>query len=239
MARAVNAAAPRRYRAGVEVDIILRESAAEERRVRRPDVAIFDDVPRPTSGVVAMPKLPAPAFLRVLPDLYEEKRYWIEVRDHFRDSGSRLITHIELLSPANKRQDRAEYVNKRNALLKSDVNFVEIDLLRGGDRLPMTDAVAGDGYVLIHRPLDSDVAAIWPTVLQDPLPKVSIPLLPEDGAVTLNLNAVFSSAYDAAAFDRITELYATPPEPPLSEEDAAWAAQVLREAGVASDSSAK
>jgi hypothetical protein len=54
----------------------------------------------------------------------------------------RLITVIEVLSPTNNRKDSPgweQYLRKRNALMAGEANLVEIDLVRGGQRLPMVD----------------------------------------------------------------------------------------------------
>jgi hypothetical protein len=50
-----------------------------------------------------------------------------------------VVTVIEILSPNNKRahsSGRQEYLRKREAVLMSDAHLIEIDLLRGGERLP-------------------------------------------------------------------------------------------------------
>lgn len=56
--------------------------------------------------------------------------------------NQRLVACIELLSPANKRprsKGRKLYLRKRQSLMLGDVNLIEIDLLRGGERMPMLD----------------------------------------------------------------------------------------------------
>jgi hypothetical protein len=49
--------------------------------------------------------------------------------------AERVVTIIEVLSPTNKVQGdgREEYVRKQKAILDSDTNLIEIDLLRGGE----------------------------------------------------------------------------------------------------------
>ncbi len=57
----------------------------------------------------------------------------IHILDRTRDL--RLVTVIELLSPANKERGSKGwelYRRKQEDVLKSDVHLVEIDLLRGG-----------------------------------------------------------------------------------------------------------
>ncbi len=58
------------------------------------------------------------------------------------DPEKRLVTTIEVLSPSNKRPGTEGwdlYQRKRQSLLLGDTNLVEIDLLRGGTRMPMLD----------------------------------------------------------------------------------------------------
>jgi hypothetical protein len=69
-----------------------------------------------------------------------------------------VVTILETLSPGNKRPDgdgRREYLEKRDAVLQSPTNLVELDLLRGGRRLPMAAPLRkGDSDV----PLDLQAA---------------------------------------------------------------------------------
>src|SRR5262245_1743130 len=63
----------------------------------------------------------------------------VEIRDR---AGRQLITAIELLSPTNKYAgpDREQYEGKRLEVLWSPAHLVEIDLLRGGPRMPLIAA---------------------------------------------------------------------------------------------------
>src|SRR5205823_14314623 len=53
----------------------------------------------------------------------------------------RVVTVIEVLSPSNKRggPDRTAYLAKRNEYLGGKLNLVEIDLLRGGQRMRLEE----------------------------------------------------------------------------------------------------
>ena len=56
----------------------------------------------------------------------------------------RLITAIEIPSPVNKQRNheaRIDYLRKRRELLRSQAHFIEIDLLRGGERTPLDTPV--------------------------------------------------------------------------------------------------
>ncbi len=81
------------------------------------------------------------------------------------------MTVIELLSPTNKYAgpDREQYLVKRRELLASPVHFVEIDLLRGGPRMPMQDLPECDYCVLVSRVETRLDAGLWPIRLREPI----------------------------------------------------------------------
>jgi hypothetical protein len=66
-----------------------------------------------------------------------------------------LVTVIEILPPSNKMagsEGRAEYLKKRRELQAPDVSLVELDLLRGGARLPMDAPLpSGDFFRFVAR----------------------------------------------------------------------------------------
>jgi Protein of unknown function (DUF4058) len=80
--------------------------------------------------------LEAPAIGRVPLSVDGERHAFLEIRDR---GHRQLVTVLELLSPCNKRPglDREQYLAKRQQLLASSVHLVELDLLRGGPRLPI------------------------------------------------------------------------------------------------------
>jgi hypothetical protein len=65
----------------------------------------------------------------------------------------------------------------------------------------------------------------WP--LRSKLPPIPIPLLPEDGEVLLDLQQVFTAAYEPAFFDKRLP-YDRPLLPPLRPEDEAWVSERLK-----------
>jgi hypothetical protein len=164
-----------------------------------------------------------------LPAVDVEELSFLEVRDRH---NRQLITVLELLSPSNKRpgDDRRQYLLKRNQLLASSVNFVEIDLLRGWGRLPMQRAPACDYCILVSRAEERPDAGIWPVSLRDTLPVVPVPLRSGEADARLDLQAALHRIYDAAGYGYYA--YEGQPEPPLSSTDAAWAQQCLVETGV-------
>jgi hypothetical protein len=106
------------------------------------------------------------------------------------------------------------------------VNFVEIDLLRGGPRMPLGQTPPScDYYALVSRPHDRPKNKIWPVKLRERLPGIPIPVTNGRVGTMLDLQIVLDSVYDKSTFD--LEIYQRTPDPPLSPEDAAWAQQFV------------
>jgi hypothetical protein len=148
----------------------------------------------------------------------------IEIRDRH---DRQLVAVIELLSPANKRPgpNREQYLAKRRRLLASPVHLVELDLLRGGTRLPLEDLPNCDYYAMVSRVEMRPSVGLWPLTLRDPLPPVRIPMRAPDSDATVDLRMVLNRVYDAAGYEDY--IYSGSPQPPLAGEDAAWAANLI------------
>lgn len=143
-----------------------------------------------------------------------------------------LVTAIEVLSPANKRGGRKDYLKKRRRILAGSTHLIEIDLTRRGRRVPMTDPLPPAPYfVFLSRVERRPVMDVWPLALPDRLPSVPVPLLPGDADVMLDLQQAFTTVYDVFSYDLEFD-YARPPEAPLPPADAAWADAHLRAAGL-------
>jgi hypothetical protein len=197
-------------------------------RMIRPDVAVIHEstAARPGRGEGGVAVLTAPIAVP-LPMPEEVREVYVEIR--LRESAG-LVTVVEALSPDNKRsggRGRRKYLVKRDAMLLSSAHLVEIDLLRGGERLPMARPLPpADYYVIVSREPRRPVADVWPFTLRQPLPTIPIPLADGDPDVPLNLQDIFTAVYDRAGYDYSLD-YRRDPEPPLSEEDMAWAGALL------------
>lgn len=157
----------------------------------------------------------------------------IEIRDVAR---RQLVTAIEILSPPNKRgEGRAEYLSKRRRILLSRAHLLELDLLRAGQRVPMQQPLPDAPYfVLLSRAERRPMTDVWPITLDQPLPLVPVPLLPDDADMLLDLQAAFTATYDLLGYDLIID-YRQPPAVALAPVDAAWADQQLRTGGFRDD----
>ncbi len=196
---------------------------APRRLLGRADSDVTEAQFPPPGSSAATASVEAPAKVR-LPALDIERQPFIEIRDR---DGWQLVTVLELLRPSNKYagSDRDQYLVKRQELLASGVNLVEVDLLRGGPRMPMEDLPDCDYCVLVSQVQTRPEAEVWPIRLREPLPPVPVPLRPSHGDVRLQLQALLHRVYDAARY--ATFIYLGEPQPELSPADAAWAKGLL------------
>ena len=211
-----------KYFVRIEEHVFIHERSAEERLlVGRGDVTLSRGVRDGAS--LAGAAIVAPAYGRV-PAIEVEQLSYLEVCD--RDSLE-VITVIELLSPSNKRTgpDREQYLSKRHQLLASSVHVVEIDLLRGGPRMPLEDLPDCDYYVMVSRAEERPQVGLWPLRVRDSLPRVPIPLRRPDPDAWVDLKAVLDRVYDAAGYEDY--VYKGRPQPLLHPDDAAWANQFV------------
>jgi hypothetical protein len=212
------------YIVKVEEHIFIHErSAAEREFLGRADVSITrGDVPMPSRESTQVLEAPVHGRIPVVVDV--ERLSFVEIRDR-RDRH--LVTVLELLSPSNKRHrpDRDQYLAKRRQLLASDVHLVEIDLLRGGPRMPVEGLPDCDYCILVSRVEKRPDVGIWPVRLRERLPIIPIPLRSPDADARLDLQEALNRLYDAAGYEDY--IYTGAPPPPLHPDDAAWARQFL------------
>jgi len=193
----------------------------EDRFIGLTDVGIHEPLSPGSGGATAVL---APAYGTISPSVQKEYAKFLEIRGKDVED---LITVIELLSPSNKYAggDHEQYLRKRWDVLQSKTHLVEIDLLRGGGRLPLKGLPRCEYCVIVSRAEERPRVGIWPWNLRDPMPLIPIPLHAGDPDVFLDLKAVLDQVYDGSRY--ANHLYAGQPEPRLSPDDAAWAAQFL------------
>jgi hypothetical protein len=186
------------------------------------------------SVAVADPVIARPVLVKVAHDELRESFVEIYTRGA---SGKRLVTSIELLSLANKtpgHQGRDLFKRKQAEILASQVHLVEIDLLRAGEHttaVPLEAAVDECGpfdyHACVHCFDAFGTFLVYPIHLEDRLPAVAIPLLPDDSPVTVELQSILSRCYDAGPYSREILYGEDAVAPPLRPEHAHWASQVL------------
>lgn len=215
--------------------------AVEERIVRmdsdelvfaiRPDVSVFEPS-TPQAGQELLTETDQADVVSVelsIPD--EVREVYLEIRSV---ETRRVVTVIEILSPANKRlgEGREEYLRKRLNILRTFTHLVEIDLLRMGEPMSLRgyDRYA-DYRILVSQAQRRPKADLRPFSVRQAIPTFPLPLLPEDDEPVVDLNQLLHVLYDRAGYDlRIN--YQEAPDPPLSDADAAWADALLHKAGL-------
>jgi hypothetical protein len=85
-----------------------------------------------------------------------------------------------------------------------------------------------DYHVCIHRFDNFEDYFIYPILLPQSLPTIQVPLLPEDGEVQLDLQAVMNRTYDEGPYRREINYRADPVVPPLPDEYASWCGEQVR-----------
>jgi hypothetical protein len=192
---------------------------------------------RPEEGRVALAASPTarPVVVRVAHDEFREPSIEIYAQG---GREKRLVTSIEVLSLTNKTFDergRDLYKRKQDELLSSKVHLVEIDLLRGGEHttsVPLDLAVEECGnfdyHVSVHRFDEMDTFFVYPIRLEELLPVITIPLLPGDPEVSIDLQAVFDRCHDAGPYTREIVHGEDAVVPALRPDQAAWAQQLVR-----------
>jgi hypothetical protein len=155
-----------------------------------------------------------------VPMQVEVKEPFLEIREV---ETHTVITAVELLSPSNKRTDagRQQYLEKRQQVLRSRTHFVEIDLLRAGEPMPIEGGRKSDYQILVSRSQERPAAERYPFNLQEAIPGFYLPLQAGDDEPVIDLKQLLLQASEEAAIDLSID-YSQPPVPDLSPEDAAW-----------------
>ncbi len=164
----------------------------------------------------------------ITPPTLIEPLYDLEIRDRYiniQDSQNRaVVTTIELLSPFNKTpgaQGYDAFQDKRKIVMASQVHWLEIDLLRAGERPPEV-ANQSDYYALLKRGDVTSPYETWFFNLRDTMPTLAVPLLSPFEDVPLNLQNVFNTMYTRAYYADSIDYTQNIPLPPLQPADAIW-----------------
>lgn len=226
-----------KYHVRVEERVYISDENDPGREVIIPDLRVADaghderrdwEAEEATAGYVAVAE---PVVLTTLLD-DEIHEAFLEVIDR---QEQMVVTVIEILSPTNKvpgSRGRASYLEKRQEIMRSPSHLVEIDLLRGGKAIHTRELLPpADYYVHVSKKAKRPKGIVWPILLTQRLPVISIPLRPEDEDVPLDLQEVLNTAYDRAAYDLAID-YRREPVPPLGEAQQQWAHALLQSRSV-------
>jgi hypothetical protein len=164
----------------------------------------------------------------------EHREQFIEIR---KDSEGRLITHIELVSPANKTlaAGARAYLLKRQDARFAGANLVEIDLVLAGkgmqDYTARTNIPEWDYIVAVTRATHPDRVEVYTTTLDKRLPRFRMPLAGDDRDQMVDLQTVFLRSYDHGGFGANID-YQRDPTAPLTSQERQWLDQYLRQANL-------
>lgn len=201
------------------VYLVSPENGLKARQVI-PDIYLINN-PSPKRYGAAAAQITMPVLIEPLTPL-EIREHYLEIRDA---ESREVVTTIELLSPGNKTEGMEAhdaFYSKRKAIMNTTrVHWIEIDLLRGGER-PIEVGKKSDYYALLKRGNTSGPYEVWLFNLRDTMPTIAVPLRPPLDHVPLNLQAAFNVMYRRAHYaDGIDYTDAVPP-PPLKPADAEW-----------------
>jgi hypothetical protein len=220
---------PARYlvRTGERGYVVLEQENGEKKHPFIPDVTVVSTGSAPGSAVAAVAEPSSDQGSQTLRAFIEEefRETFVEIREAGSDN---LVTCIEVLSPSNKRPNTEGwdlYQRKRQGLLRGrTASLVEVDLLRGGHRMPMADRWPESPYtILVARAAQSPICQVWPAYALRRLSPVPVPLLKPDADVSVDLQPMVELIYARARYGRSID-YARAIQPPLSGDEAAWLA---------------
>jgi len=215
----------------VEEMVYVIDPIGDRGRVVKPDVARFDlggarsPAAQQSGTAVAEP-------IRIMIPDESVTEGFIEIREL--RQGHPLVTAIEVLSPTNKcsTMGRSEYLRKRDGYYQAKINVIELDLIRAGRHLVGVPVERVQGSldapykcVVRHGGAMAGVGVdYYPLRLRERLPRIAIPLRPADPSAVIDLQRPIDHAYQRGSYCRVID-YNQPPDPPLSPDDAAWAAE--------------
>jgi len=217
------------YLCTVEKYVYLMTDEDEIRRLLGPDVHIattdedFDVIGSPSDTSLITTLKPT---LLTLPSLLRLEQASLAIRT---SKGREVVTVIELLSPWNKSraEGQPEYLTKRLGYFHSSAHVVEIDLLRGGVRLPCRESLpAGDYFTNVSRSYRRPKLDVYAWSLRDPLPTIPIPLRKGETDLPLDLSQVFSSVYERGRYGMAID-YDELLTPSVSDDDRTWIDQQI------------
>lgn len=230
----LNQRLPEHYHARTRERVYITNETDPGRQFLIPDVHVRVIGPphaEPSSMATAVAAEP----LTVTTVIEEEiQELLLEIVDLDDDS---VVTVIEVLSPTNKlpaARGHESYHVKRRQVMRLPASLVEIDLLRGGQRVPIVERLPPCDYLVhVSRRWTRPRGTVWPILLAQPLPaNVAIPLRETEGEVALDLQAALNEACQRGRYDRVIDYHEDPPPPPVTNEQRAWLHEVLTAAGL-------
>jgi len=199
-----------------------------------PDVKVVErpDLDSIASVVVADAVIVEPTIIPLPSELLTQRH--IEIVDL--NSGNRVVTAIEPLSPVNKLETtgRTAYRRKQREYIEAGVNLVEIDFIRSGSfivaapegRIPWDKRTPY--IVCIRRSYRPEQAEIISIAIDQTIPNFRIPLRATDADIVLKIQPLLDDCYRRGRYASID--YSQPPRPKLGDKESVWAEGLIRAA---------
>ncbi|MDJ0800669.1 MAG: DUF4058 family protein [Calothrix sp. MO_167.B12] len=211
-----------KYRVSIEERVYT--SVADILMTGIADVAVSLRQESIPGNTITAAKLTEPAKVSVpIPEEITER--FLEVRS---TQTGEVVTVIEILSPKNKRgkEGREAYERKRHKIFASNTSLVEIDLLRGGEPMPVLGAVDTGYRILVSRGYRRPEADLYTFGLKNVIPTFPVPLRKGEVEPVVDLQSLLNEVYAKARFD-LAISYSQPVKPTLSPEEEVWAKEIL------------
>lgn len=216
----------------VSVEVRMYETTGEQSLlVGIPDVALQKSRQQEQPLNVAVASPPSQPTLVQVPMPITVRQGYLEIREV---ATKEVVTAIELLSPINKRPGRGRqtYENKRERVLSSSTNLIEIDFLRAHEPMPVFGEGLPSHYrILVSRSDLRPQAELYKFNLIDQIPSIRLPLQPDDRSPIVDLQTLLTEIYDRSGYDLKLD-YQKEPVPGLSDDEATWLDQLLSEKGL-------
>ena len=222
---------PPDYRVAIEQRTYLSDES-DSILVGIPDVAVFSQksIASPTSSTATLVAT-SEAIAVTIPVPEKVRECYLEIREA---ATGFVITTIEIISPKNKRKGvgREAYTKKRQKVLASLTNLVEIDLLRGGKPMAILgEAPVTDYRILVSKGDCRPQAQLYAFNLRQPIPSFPLPLNEGDIEPIIDLQSLLHGVYDRARYHLAID-YSKEVVPKLSDADTVWVDELLREQGL-------
>lgn len=230
---------PRGLRAQLNERVVMEledETSGPARLITYPDVSVSQG----RKGGTAVATVAADETIQ--PDAIVQEEFGLRETEPFiqivdSQTGSKIITVIELISPTNKLAGRGRdsYVTKQQSYLKSGIQLVEIDLTRAGDRRAIMPKLMQElkpphavYHAVVHRFLPHEKSLqreYYQLPLEKSLKPIRIPLRHTDSDIALRLQPLIEAVYENGRYEELD--YTQKLTPPLSFAEQAFLDQCL------------
>jgi hypothetical protein len=123
-------------------------------------------------------------------------------------------------------------LKKRETILETRTNLVEIDLLRKGQPMPILGNKIQSNYrILIYRGDTRPIADLYAFDLQNVIPSFFLPLRSDDREPVINLQELLHQVYEIYDYDLVVD-FSQEAVPALSEEEKVWVDEILKKKGL-------